>query len=67
MRGGNGLVCVATARDGDGHVDVIDLLILVASWGKGPAGAGHDPACDLGGDGTVDLAALLIMIEGRGK
>jgi hypothetical protein len=51
----------------DGHVDVVDLLILVESFGKSLGDAGYSLACDLNGDGAVDLADLLIMIGDWGK
>jgi len=43
--------------DGDGVVDALDLLILLAAWGPNP---GH-PA-DLTGDGMVDVLDLLILL-----
>lgn len=43
--------------NGDGTVDVEDLLILIGSWGSD----GSD-GTDLNGDGVVDVADLLILI-----
>jgi hypothetical protein len=44
--------------NGDGHVDIHDLLELIAGWG--PCG---DPCvADLDGDGTVDINDLLILV-----
>ena len=44
--------------NGDGYVDIHDLLELIAGWG--PCG---DPCvADLDGDGTVDINDLLILI-----
>ncbi|NNF42769.1 MAG: beta-propeller fold lactonase family protein [Phycisphaerales bacterium] len=42
--------------DGDGDVDFLDLLALLAAWGTGSAGA------DLDGSGTVDFLDLLILL-----
>ena len=43
--------------DGDGDVDVADILLLIAAWdGDGSSGA------DLDGDGDVDVADLLILL-----
>jgi hypothetical protein len=43
--------------NGDGVVDVIDLLELLASFG--PCG---DCAADLNGDGVVDVVDLLVIL-----
>jgi hypothetical protein len=46
--------------NGDGHVDGLDLAILLGEWGR--CGAGEPCPADLNGDGTVngmDLAELL--------
>ena len=38
--------------DGNGHVDVVDLLFFVSSFGYGQGERGYDPKCDFSGDGT---------------
>ena len=63
--GGTGVACVFDLGagvtgdlDGDGDVDVLDLVVLITSWGE-CAGC----AADLDGDGIVgvlDLVALLV-------
>lgn len=47
--------------DGDGHVDIVDLLILADSWGKSSGDIGYDSACDFTGDGAIDILDLLIL------
>jgi hypothetical protein len=47
--------------DGDGDVDINDLLALLAAFGSG------DPAADLNGDGTVDVNDLLILLANFGS
>jgi glutaredoxin len=47
--------------DGDGDVDIKDLLALLAAWGPNP---GH-PA-DLDGDGVVGIQDLLILLANWG-
>ena len=42
--------------DGDGDVDINDLLALLAAWGSA------DPSADLNGDGTVGIDDLLILL-----
>ena len=45
--------------DGDGEVNIADLLLLLAAWG--PCG---DPCpADLDGDGEVNLADMLILLS----
>ena len=49
--------------DGDGHVDVLDLLSLSGNWGKSSGDDGFDARCDLNNDGAVDVMDLLILAE----
>jgi hypothetical protein len=42
--------------NGDGEVNVDDLLILLGAWGT------SDPDADLDGSGTVDVDDLLILL-----
>jgi V8-like Glu-specific endopeptidase len=46
--------------NGDGNVDVSDILAMVSAWGT------NDPAADVNGDGTVGVADLLLVIDGWG-
>lgn len=50
--------CQLGDLNGDGIVNVNDLLILLAAWGECP------PSCpaDLNGDGFVDVADLLLLL-----
>ncbi|MCH8258704.1 MAG: VCBS repeat-containing protein [Planctomycetes bacterium] len=50
--------------DGDGHVGVKDLLILLGAWGPCPP-KGDCPA-DLDGDGSVGVKDLLILLGNWG-
>ncbi len=49
--------------DGDGMVDVLDLLLVLAQWGPCP------PICigDVNGDGLVDVLDLLDVLTAWGK
>jgi hypothetical protein len=49
--------------NGDGSVDVVDLLWLVASFGAVAGDPGYNPACDFNDDGSVDVVDLLILVE----
>ncbi|MBT4529561.1 MAG: hypothetical protein HOC27_00005, partial [Phycisphaerae bacterium] len=46
--------------DGDGSVDVSDVLVMVSVWGT------NDADADINGDGTVSVADLLIVIDSWG-
>jgi hypothetical protein len=46
--------------NGNGAVDVSDLLAVLAAWG------GADPDADLNGDGTVDVSDLLDLLAAWG-
>jgi len=52
--------------DGDGHVDVVDLLYLVDAFGSVTGDANYDPRCDFNSDGGVDVVDLLILVENFG-
>ena len=49
---------------GDGTVNIIDLLVVVAIWGGGGGGAAN--AADVNGDGTVDINDLLAIVAAWG-
>ncbi len=59
-------VAVTGDIDGDGHVDVVDLLFFVDSFGLVLGDRGYDPKCDLNHDGSVDVIDLLTMVENWG-
>lgn len=50
--------------NGDGVVDVSDLLILLAAWGPCPRSG--DCTADINGDGSVDVSDLLILLANWG-
>jgi len=74
MPHGGGSSCATTAcagpvcpgdiapGDGDGQVDVTDLLILLSVWGPCPAPC----ALDIIGDGAIDVTDLLTLLAGWG-
>ncbi len=67
--GGAGTLYLAYTGDvnGDGAVDVIDLLWLIDAFGTYTGDAKYNPACDFNGDGAVDVIDLLYMIDNFGK
>lgn len=50
--------------NGDGVVDVSDLLILLAAWGS--CDDGRACPADLNGDGAVDVSDLLVLLANWG-
>ena len=63
MYEGHGSECDASCPpdvDGNGRVDVGDLLAVLAAWGTG------DPDADVNGDGIVDVADLLEVLAAWG-
>lgn len=58
----DGLPVCPADLNGDGVVDVSDLLILLAAWG--PA---EGAAADLNGDSVVDVSDLLVLLAAWGS
>jgi hypothetical protein len=52
--------------NGDGVVNLADLLILAAAFGSEPGDTNWNPACDFNGDGQVDVSDLLMLAENWG-
>jgi 3',5'-cyclic AMP phosphodiesterase CpdA len=52
--------------DGDGHVDVVDLLYLVDAFGSVPGDLNYSVACDFNRDDSVDVVDLLMLVENFG-
>jgi hypothetical protein len=52
--------------DGDGHVDVVDLLYFVDTFGLVLGDPGFDSRCDFNADGSVDVVDLLSLVENFG-
>lgn len=57
---------VAGDVDGDGHVDVVDLLYLVDAFGCVEGELEYNPACDFNSDGWIDVVDLLTLVENWG-
>jgi hypothetical protein len=53
-------VCPADCANGDGDVNVTDLLSLLSDWG-GPG------LCDINDDGTINVTDLLDLLSGWGE
>jgi hypothetical protein len=49
--------------NGDGLVDVVDLLYLVDAFGSAAGDPNYDADCDFNDDGFVDVVDLLILVE----
>jgi hypothetical protein len=53
--------------DADGHVDVVDLLFFVDSFGLNLGDPAYDARCDFNRDDAVDVVDLLMLVENFGK
>lgn len=53
--------------NGDGHVDIVDLMAVAASWGKVAGDAGYDFVCDFNDDNIVDVVDLLRLAGNWGR
>lgn len=47
--------------DGNGSVNILDLLALAGSWGKSQGDPDYDARCDLNGDNAVNVVDLLTL------
>jgi hypothetical protein len=52
--------------DGDGHVDVVDLLYLVDAFGSVSGEPSYNAAADFNHDDSVDVVDLLTLVENFG-
>jgi len=59
-------VGLAGDTDGDGHVDVVDLLNFVACFGTVSTDPGYSAACDFNSDGSIDVVDLLMLVNSFG-
>jgi len=65
----NGTVKVKILGDvnGDGKVDINDLIAWDAAYGSTPASPNWNPQADINGDGVVDKADGIIIIDNYGN
>jgi len=47
--------------DGDGDVDVADIMLVASLWRTAVGDPGYDPAYDLDGDGDIDIVDIMIV------
>jgi hypothetical protein len=52
--------------DGDGQVDVVDLLYMVDAFGSAAGDPNYDARCDFNKDGYVDVVDLLTLVYSFG-
>lgn len=60
-------ILMAGDTNADGHVDVVDLLTLVYTFGLNAGEPGFDPAGDINADGAVDVVDLLMLVDNFGR
>ena len=59
-------VPIAGDINGDSHVDVEDLQIMAASWGKSRGQGGFNASCDLNSNRSVNVVDLLMLADNWG-
>jgi len=60
------LEALAGDANGDGHVDLADLLIVTNAFGTSVGEDAFDERADLNGDDSVDMQDLLIVVQNFG-
>ena len=53
--------------NGDGKVDLKDLVLLAKAYGSTPGKPNWNPLCDLNHDGVIDLVDLVTLVTLFGK
>lgn len=66
MIGGFVLVTTPGDVDGDGDVDIFDIVTMVASYGSSQGDPAYDPVNDIDGDGDVDIFDIVIAAGNYG-
>ena len=47
--------------DGDGDVDVVDIMLVASRWHTTVGDPDYDPACDLDDDGDIDVVDIMLV------
>jgi len=47
--------------NGDSEVDLNDLILLGAAWGKSTGETGYSAAADINSDGVIDINDLILL------
>jgi parallel beta-helix repeat protein len=65
----DGTVMISSQGDanGDGQVDVFDILIIKAHWGETPTSPDWDPNVDVNGDNIINVYDILIVKANWGR
>jgi uncharacterized protein (DUF2141 family) len=53
--------------NGDGKVDMQDVMVVIKAFGSIPGTARWNAAADLNGDGRVDVSDIIIVLLNFGK
>jgi len=65
----DGLVLVTIVGDvnGDGTVDIYDLILVASAFGANQGGPGYSPNSDINNDGTIDIYDLILVASHFGE
>jgi hypothetical protein len=61
------LVTIAGDVDGNGQVDIFDIVLMAGGYGAEPPNPKYDPNCDIDGDGDVDIFDIVMAAGNYGK
>ena len=53
--------------DGNGTVDIVDIMLVAVHWGATSADPDWDPRYDLDNDGDVDIADIMLVVTHWGE
>jgi hypothetical protein len=53
--------------NGDGKVDIKDILIVAKAYGSNPGDPNYDPRADVNGDSKIDIKDILIVAKHYGE
>jgi len=60
-------VVLSGDADGDGVVNMLDVLRLVQAYGASQGQPGFDPACDVDQNDRIDMSDVLVFVNNFGK
>ena len=55
------LVGIVYDLNGDGVVDVVDIMMVASRWNSKTGDSTYDSLCDLNGDGVIDISDIMMV------
>lgn len=54
--------CCVSHRNGDGRVDVVDIMLVVAAWNCAVGDPCYETRCDINDNGLVNLVDVMQVV-----